>query len=264
MLSVFIPVYNEAALLERSVLTVHEYLLGRELEHEIIVGSNGSTDETVAIGKRLGAEYRWLNFFHLPQRGPGRAFAEGVRRAQGELFVTLDVDLSSELLFLDYAHSLLSHCDMLVGSKTMGSQRRSPFRVLGSQLYILLSQLLFGVTVSDYSIGCKGFRRSSILPLVSYLDPWTGHMFELVALITQRRGRVLQIGIDCEDLRSSRFNLLHEGVYRYRHLFRCRRLLRDQNSWLNTAQFNPATAAHAPNKMTVNGNSPFLVRTSRG
>ena len=44
MLSILIPAYNEADILESSALKVHEYLAARSLEHEVIVTSNGSTE----------------------------------------------------------------------------------------------------------------------------------------------------------------------------------------------------------------------------
>ncbi len=232
MISIFIPVLNEEEILESAANTVHDYLSTRSIAHEIVVVSNGSTDRTCEIGKRLEASSPWFRFYHLPERGAGRAFAFGVEQAKGDMVITLDVDLSSELTFLDYSADLLRYCDMLVGSKSMGNQRRNFVRVLGSQLYILFTQCFFGLTISDYSIGSKAFRRSAVLPALKHLDPWTGHIFEIVLFLRLHGHRVLQVGIDCDDKRQSRFNLIHEGLYRYRHLYRCRKLLKDRKSWL--------------------------------
>lgn len=234
MLSVLIPAYNEEALLESSVRTVHDYLEQRSIAHEILVTSNGSTDQTEAIGRRLEQAHDWFHFFALPERSVGRAFRNGAGHARGEFLVCLDADLSSELVFLEYASELLKHADVLVGSKTMGRQRRSFARVVGSQLYILCSYALFNLTISDYSMGAKAFRREAVLPALPHIDDWTGYVFE-ICLYLQRHGKkVLQIGIDCEDRRKSRFSLLHEGMYRYFHLFRCWQKSRDPASWLCT------------------------------
>lgn len=232
MLSILIPVYNEEALLEASVLKVHSYLEQRKLEHEIIVTSNGSTDQTVAIGARLQQAQPWFRFFSLPERSVGQAFRNGVVQAKGDFIVCLDIDLSSELTFLEYSSELLRHADMLVGSKTMGHQRRSLARVIGSQLYILCTFALFDLTISDYSMGAKAFRREAALPALEHLDDWTGYMFELCLYLQNHGKKIIQIGIDCDDRRKSRFNLLHEGIYRYRHLLQCWRKSRDKTSWL--------------------------------
>jgi glycosyltransferase involved in cell wall biosynthesis len=233
MISIFIPVYNEEEILEASVRRVHDYLSEHKLEHEIIVGSNGSSDGTCRTGEKLAADLPYFKFFHLPARGAGTAFAHGVRRAQGEFVVTLDVDLSSDLIFIDYASDLLRYADMVVGSKTMGSQRRSAVRVIGSQLYIMISNILFDLTISDYSIGCKAFRRGAILPALDFLDAWTGHIFELCLYLHCRKKKIVQVGIDCDDRRRSRFRILHEGFYRYAHLARCWRRLRRADSWFH-------------------------------
>ena len=197
MLSVIIPVYNEELLLEASIHTVHDYLTTRRIAHEIIVVSNGSTDHTSDIGKNLARHHDYVLFHHLPQRGAGRAFVYGVKASRGEYIATLDADLSSELIFLDYAHDLLRYADMVVGSKSMGNQKRSFTRILGSQLYILLSNLAFNITISDYSIGCKAFSKEAILPALPYLDPWTGHVFELCLYLHCRKRKIVQISIDC-------------------------------------------------------------------
>jgi glycosyltransferase involved in cell wall biosynthesis len=235
MLSVLIPVYNEETILESSVLTVHNYLEERAVIHEIIVANNGSTDGTKNIGERLAQEYPWLHFYTLSERGVGKAFVESVKRAKGEYLLSLDIDLSSELTFIDFAQDLLDYCDMVVGSKTMGNQRRTVMRVLASQMYILFSQVFFQLTISDYSIGCKAYKKSAIVNALSHLDHWTGYVFELCLFLRLRGKRVLQVGIDCDDTRKSHFSLLHEGVYRYSHLFRCFRRLKDKTSWLHKA-----------------------------
>ena len=225
-LSILIPVFNEEELLSSTATTLKSYLESRVSDFELVVVNNGSTDRTAAIGAELQATYPWFRFFSLDEQGPGRAFVRAVREARGEYLISLDADLSGELCFIDYSLDLLRHTDMLVGSKSMGKQQRSFVRVVASQVYILFTQLLFGLTISDYSIGAKAFRRSSILDQLDGLDPWTGYILELVLRLERNGKRVLQVGINCSDSRQSRFNLLHEGLYRYRHLFQSWRRLR--------------------------------------
>lgn len=232
MLSILIPVYNEEALLEQSVQRIHRHLEASGIAHEVLVTSNGSTDRTAAIGGQLAASHSWFRFFDLRERSVGKAFVNGVQNARGEYIVCVDIDLSIELNFLDYAADLLKFADMVAGSKTMGRQRRGLIRVLGSQLYILFTLALFDLTLSDYSMGAKAFRRESILEALPHLDDWTGYVFELALFLKNRGRKIIQIGVDCEDTRKSRFNLIHEGFYRYRHLFLTHRRSRMPGSWL--------------------------------
>lgn len=233
MLSVLIPVYNEEELIEQSALRIHDHLSRSQIDHEVIVTSNGSNDRTVEIGRRLESQYSWFRLKDLPEKSVGKAFVTGVREARGEFVVSMDADLSVELTFLDFAHELLKHAGMVVGSKTMGRQRRSFFRVFASQFYIFFTYLLFDLTISDYSMAAKAFRRESILPALDHLDSWTGYTFELALFLHGRNEKIIQVGVDCDDRRPSRFRLLHEGFYRYAHLYRCARERRRPGSWLN-------------------------------
>ncbi len=220
LLTVFFPLYNEQDILEQTIRMTHDYLEQRSIDHEIIAVDNGSVDQTADIGRRLSAHYPWFRFDSLPQRGAGRAFAHGVRQAKGSIFIALDADLSSDLIFIDYALDLLKYSEMVVGSKTMGDQRRTAVRIFGSQLYILCTQLLLNLTISDYSIGSKAYQRAEIIEYMDRLDSWTGHTLELAVYLKKRGKRIVQIGINCDDKRKSHFNLLHEGWYRYLHLFK--------------------------------------------
>ncbi len=233
MISVIFPVYNEQDILADSVEKVHRYLQERDLDHEILVTSNGSTDRTVEIGRELATRYPWFRFFELPAKSVGKAFVKNVEEAKGDFLVSLDIDLSFDLRFIDYANHLLRYGEMVIGSKTMGKQRRSALRVLASQAYILVSQLAFDLTVSDYSIGCKAFQRKAILDALPYLDNWTGYIFELCLFLEARDKRIIQIGVDCDDRRASHFNLVHEGFYRYNHLYKMWKKLRNPDSWIN-------------------------------
>jgi len=235
MISILIPVCNEEELLESSLGRVHQFLESRALEHEVIVVSNGSSDLSNQILERLAGPNGWLRYFVLPERSVGRAFARGISEARGETVISLDADLSFDLQFIEYAQDLLRHADMVVGSKTMGRQRRFFLRAFASQMYILFAQLLFDLTISDYSIGCKAYRRAAVLPALGFIDDWTGYVLELCLYLNRSGKRIVQIGVDCDDRRRSKFNLLHEGAYRYWHLFRCWRKLHSGKGWLSGA-----------------------------
>ena len=79
--TVGIPVFDEEAIVVDNTQRLLDFLdrLGRE--YEVIIGSNGSTDSTTALGVDLSRRFKSVTFFHLPQRGVGLAFREFVRRA---------------------------------------------------------------------------------------------------------------------------------------------------------------------------------------
>ncbi|MDD5731788.1 MAG: glycosyltransferase family 2 protein [Patescibacteria group bacterium] len=85
-ISCVIPAYNE----EKTIFGIVEVVKGIGLFDEIIVISDGSTDMTPYILKRIGG----IDFIDLEQNvGKGGAVWQGLQKATGEVIVMLDADL---------------------------------------------------------------------------------------------------------------------------------------------------------------------------
>ncbi len=82
--SVIIPALNEAGNLSRNLPQVCSQLGATD---ELIVVDNGSSDETVAVAKKYGADV-----VHEPVRGRSQARNAGIKRSCGEIVVFLDAD----------------------------------------------------------------------------------------------------------------------------------------------------------------------------
>jgi glycosyltransferase involved in cell wall biosynthesis len=219
-LTVFVPVYNEEALVAPHTIRLQAYLESLGRPYEIIIGSNGSTDRTVRIAGRLCHANPRIRIFHLPQKGVGRAFKEGVRISRYDRIVTVDMDLSIHLGFVGEASRLLSRYDMVIGSKITGSQQRAWIRRLASLSFIRLAGRLLRIHFNDYSIAAKGYRKALIERYLPYMDDQTFYVVQLVYWASRDGKRLTEIPVACTDLRGSRFNLIHEGVYKFGNLFR--------------------------------------------
>jgi glycosyltransferase involved in cell wall biosynthesis len=238
MISIIIPVYNESEILQQSLLKLHQYLSQKNRPFEIITVNNGSVDDTQTKALQMEKKINNYRALDIPEKSVGKAFAKGVREARYDFVISLDADLSVDLAFIDYAEGLLPFADMIVGSKTLGQQKRSWVRVLGSQLYLMVTQILFHMTITDFSMGAKAFRRQSILPILDYIDSWTAYVFEICTWLIKNKKTVLQIGVQCNDQRPSHFNIWHEGLYRYWNLYRVWKELKQEDSWFNRIQSN--------------------------
>lgn len=219
-LTIGIPVYNEQELLRDNTLALVAMLRDGGHEFEVLLGSNGSTDDTVAIGTRLAEEIPEVRFFHLPERGVGRAFGRFVDEASHDALVSLDMDLSIDLAFIDEALRHLDDYDIVVGCKRMGSQKRSLFRRLGSGIFVLLASWLLEVEYVDYSIAAKAYRVPVIRRYADLIAHGSAYVLDLVYYVHRDGGRVVQIPVSCEDRRSSRFNLGREALHKFGNLAR--------------------------------------------
>ena len=218
--SVFLPVYNEEAILVANAEALLAFLEQAGLDHEVIIGSNGSTDRTAELGRQLQERHPRLRFFHLPRRGPGLAFARAVEMADSPCLVTLDMDMSVPPLFVPQALKLLGDHWVVVGSKRQGREERSWFRVLGSGLYIACARLLLGLPYQDYSIGAKAFRLELPRRLAHLIDRHTAYAGNLICAAHFGGLAVAVLPVSCSDRRRSHFNLGHEALYRLYWLLR--------------------------------------------
>lgn len=92
-LTVIIPAYNEGPMVEKTIDSVAAALYPRD-RLEIIVVDDGSQDDTWKYIERAAQRYpdRVMPLRFSQNQGKRAALAEGFRRAQGEIVVTVDSD----------------------------------------------------------------------------------------------------------------------------------------------------------------------------
>jgi cellulose synthase/poly-beta-1,6-N-acetylglucosamine synthase-like glycosyltransferase len=91
--SVLIPAYNEARVIEQSVRRV---LASECVQLEVIVIDDGSKDETSAIVSTAFAGDPRVQLLTLENGGKARALNQGLKRAKGDIIVALDADTQFE------------------------------------------------------------------------------------------------------------------------------------------------------------------------
>lgn len=220
MFTIIIPVYNEEKILVQNTEKLLSFLdeLGRP--YEIIICSNGSTDSTDEKGKWLERTFKNVRFFSIPHRGVGRAFKKGVEEAAYDNLISIDMDLTTDLRFIPEALDLLDEYQIVIGSKKVGRQRRSFFRLLLSGGFIYLVKILLKMDYLDYSIGTKAYKKSTIKKFVRDIDYGSSYVIEVIFHAKGDGCKIVEIPVFCEDTRKSKFNLTNEVFYRFKNLLR--------------------------------------------
>jgi polyisoprenyl-phosphate glycosyltransferase len=94
MLSVVIPVYNEESVIEETVRAIHEILAELNLEHEVVIVDDGSSDGTYETIRRIAlgdGRIRGIRFSR--NFGKEAAILAGLRGTKGDAVITIDADM---------------------------------------------------------------------------------------------------------------------------------------------------------------------------
>jgi dolichol-phosphate mannosyltransferase len=183
MLSVVIPVHNEAESLETLHRELAETAKAQGYELELIFVDDGSGDASWEWIERLAAadgRVRGLRFRR--SFGKAAALAAGFSDVRGELVMTLDADLQDDPReiprFLAEIHRGL---DLVSGYKQV---RHDPWhKVLPSRVFNWMVSRLTGVVLHDHNCGMKCYRREVLDELLLY-----GELHRFITVMAAARG----------------------------------------------------------------------------
>jgi glycosyltransferase involved in cell wall biosynthesis len=213
LISIVMPAYNEAALLEESVRDVVAGLRGLGLPFELHIVENGSTDGTQTVAARLAEQIPEVLTHSMRAADYGEALRTGLLEASGEVGVIFDVDYY-DLDFLDRALVRLDTAAVVVGSKRAPGTRdtRSWARRAVTATFATILRVGFGLSVSD-THGMKLMQRAAVEPLARKCR--TGaDLFdtELILRAEQAGLFVAELPVTVRELRPSRTPILRRGV----------------------------------------------------
>ena len=165
-LTVVVPAFNEAS----TILEVLERIDALDLDHEIVVVDDGSTDETAAIVAAFAANHPEVQLVRQPNRGKGSAVRVAATRMTKDIAVIQDADMEydpSDVIAL-IAPIERGVADVVYGSRLSGGapQRAYMFwHLIGNRFLSLLAGVLFNTTLSDMETGYKAFRSDVLRTL---------------------------------------------------------------------------------------------------
>lgn len=160
------PCLNEAETVGRCVEAALRCIREHNLDAEVIVADNGSTDGSQAIARAAGARV-----VDVPVRGVGAATIAGVRAARGRYVILGDSDLQHDFAAcFPFVQKLREgHWDLVMGSRLKGrimpGAMRPLNRYIGNPMLSFVGRLLFRSPVSDFHCGLRAFTRDSFLKL---------------------------------------------------------------------------------------------------
>jgi glycosyltransferase involved in cell wall biosynthesis/phospholipid N-methyltransferase len=200
LLSILIPVYNERTVVERSLSLVLAAPLPENMERELVVVDDCSTDGTQAILETLaGHDQRIRLLRHEVNQGKGAAVRTAIQHARGDFCLVQDADLEYDPSeYVRLLRPLLDgRADAVFGSRYLVSDqtRVLPFwhSVINKGL-TLTSNMFSNLNVTDMETCYKVFR-TDLLKSIPIRSNRFGFEPEITMKSSKRKLRVYEVPI---------------------------------------------------------------------
>jgi glycosyltransferase involved in cell wall biosynthesis len=229
--NVTIPAFNEEACLSQSLERLHDYLATQlEMEWEIVVVDNGSTDQTEKIAAYFSQNRSRVQVIHLGEKGRGRALKYVWSNTDAEILSYMDADLSSDLrAFPKLVGALASgQYQVATGSRMLrpALTTRCLKREITSRCYNFLVRAMFKPSFSDAQCGFKAITREAARVLLPQIadDGWFFDT-ELLILAERTGYGIFDFPVEWVERRESRVRIMETVFEDLKGLARLRRKL---------------------------------------
>jgi len=208
MLSIVIPVFNEAESLEALHREIREVANANGYALDVIFVDDGSTDGSWEVIRRLAAADRQVRGIRFRRNfGKSAALSAGFAQVRGEMVMTLDADLQDDPHEIPrFLAAMENNLDVVSGWKQV---RHDPWhRVLPSRVFNRLVSGLTGVKLHDHNCGMKCYRREVLGEVRLY-----GELHRFVPVLAAGRG--YRVGEIVVNHRARKFGHSKYGVSRF-------------------------------------------------
>ena len=160
MLSVLLPVFNERESIETVVRSLHEILTREQMEFELVVINDGSTDGTGDMVPALTLSNVHV-ITHPRNTGYGASLKTGIRRSKGDVIAMMDSDGTYPVESLPLLLKTLreKEVDMVVGARTKKGVKIPLLRKPAKWIVNTLANSLTGRKIPDLNSGMRVFKR---------------------------------------------------------------------------------------------------------
>ncbi len=200
LLSILVPVYNERTVVERCLTLVKAAPIPENMDREIILVDDCSTDGTLKILERIAASDPCFKLFrHEVNKGKGAAIRTAIEHATGDFCLVQDADLEYDPQ--EYPRLLKplleGHADAVFGSRYLaGEQMRVlPFwHSMINKVLTLVSNMFCNLNVTDMETCYKVFR-TDLLKSIPVRSDRFGFEPEITMKCAKRKLRIYEVPI---------------------------------------------------------------------
>lgn len=240
LLTVCIPMYNEAEIVSSAVIQLTEALEKAAPEHgfeyEIIFSDDGSADNCKMIAedtvRTLSLKSGEVKVVRSDvNMGKGHAVRLAVKHSKGDIVLYTDCDLAYGVDVIPEAYDIMTKedfgGDVLIGSRSLredGYEGYTFMRKLASKVYIKVLCTIAGFKLTDSQCGFKAFKGETARKVFSYATI-NGWAFDFEILMTaQKLGyKIKEFPVKIINHRESKIHLFGDSIRMLRDLMKIKK-----------------------------------------
>jgi len=197
-ITIVVPVYNELHTLKEILSRVNDSLDKLNMEKEIILVDDFSTDGTRDLLKEYESKDFIQVFYHDKNQGKGAALRTAFEKATGDILIIQDADLEYDPSeYSKLLEPLLDgRADVIYGSRFLGGPHRVHlfWHYMGNQFLTWLSNLFSNLNLTDMETCYKAFKRE-VIQGMKFRSNRFGFEPEFTMKIAKKKCRIYEISI---------------------------------------------------------------------
>lgn len=156
-LSIIIPVYNEEGVINKTIEDLKKELVKLDLDYEIIVVNDASTDKTKEILEKIEG-IKLIN--HPYNKGYGASLKTGIEKAKFENLLFFDADGQHKAEYIPEMIKYIDEFDLISGAR---QRYKGPIiRQPGKKLLNMLANYLSQQKIPDLNCGLRIVKKDKI------------------------------------------------------------------------------------------------------
>lgn len=216
-LTILMPCLNEEKTIEICIKKAKEFFKKNNINGEVLIADNGSTDQSPIIAEKNGARVVFVK-----EKGYGSALINGSKEAKGKYTIMGDCDDSYNFLELEgFIEKLREGNDFVIGNRFKGKMEKGAMKMshqyIGTPVISLIGRILYKVNIGDFNCGLRGYDTKKVNDLHCEC---TGMEYATEMIIKAKKNnlKIVEVPINFyKDGRShaSHLNTVRDGI---RHL----------------------------------------------
>lgn len=193
-LSLIIPAYNEGKKIEKDIRKAFGYFKQKKINAEVIVSTDGVTDNTNKIVNNLKQEFPSLSLIYRKEKiGKGAAVKRGVKKAKGKYIMFADAGYCVPFRYTkDGIKKIEEGYDLALANReakeTIIKISQPFYRKIGSKIFGLIVKYFLGIPhyIKDTQCGFKIYKHNVAKILFKNLQT-KGMMFDLELILKAKK-----------------------------------------------------------------------------